>query len=122
MSNKLDFSIASSEQIAVALYERIENIRLMKNITQAQLAQNAGISIKTLGRMKTGENISLDSFIRLMMALGVQETFQILLPDVSVRPIERVRLGGKERKRARPKPKLSNDASPWTWNDELMSR
>jgi transcriptional regulator with XRE-family HTH domain len=117
MSYKIDSLIASSEQIEAALCERLEHIRLTKNLTQVQLADEAGISLKTIGRMEKGQGISLNTFIRVLMALGIQDNLQSLLPDPTIRPVERVRTRGTERKRARPQ-KSQGKNLPWVWGDE----
>lgn len=117
MSFEIDLSTASSEQIEKALCKRLENIRLIRNITRAQLASQAGISQKTLARLEKGEGVTLDTFIRVLTALGVQENFAGLLPDPSIRPVERIQFNGKVRKRARPGKPISDD-STWCWGDE----
>jgi transcriptional regulator with XRE-family HTH domain len=116
MAYKIDFSIANSDQIESALTERLENIRLERNITQAQLAQEAGVTLRTIRRLEKGQGVSCDTFIRVLIALRLQQNLQILLPDPAIRPIERIRTGG-ERQRARPaRPK--KEGSAWTWGDE----
>lgn len=121
MSNKTDFSIATSEQIEGALCRQLENIRLIRNVTQEQLAREAGIAIRTIRRLEKGQGVSLDTFIRILIALGLQNNLQALLPDPTVRPIERVNIGGAERKRARPR-KSTVEKSTWAWGDESADR
>jgi putative transcriptional regulator len=116
MAYKLDFSVATSSQIEAALCRRLESIRLSRNMTQAQLAGEAGVSLRTIGRLEKGEGVSLDTFVRVLAALGVQSSLEALLPDPSVRPIERVGIGGKERKRARPA-NASSERQKWSWGD-----
>jgi putative transcriptional regulator len=117
MTFEIDFSLASSKQIEKALSQRLENIRLLRNMTQTQLAKDAGISLKTLGRLESGQGVSLDTFIRVLIALRIQGNMQNLLPDPSIRPVERMRFEGTERKRARPNKSKKEDAT-WTWGDE----
>jgi putative transcriptional regulator len=121
MAFKIDFSIATSEQIEAALCERLENIRLTRNITQAQLASEAGIALKTMGRLEKGQGVSLDTFIRILIALGIQDNLQILLPDPTIRPMDRVNMRGTERKRARPIQSQGNTVS-WSWGDESIDK
>lgn len=122
MAYKLDFSIATSEQIETALCERLESIRLLRNVTQADLAKEAGVALRTIGRLEKGQGISLDTFIRILIALGVQDNLQVLLPDPSIRPIDRVSIrSGTERKRARP-PKAQEKDATWSWGDEKEKR
>jgi transcriptional regulator with XRE-family HTH domain len=116
MSYKIDFSVAASDQIEAALCKRLENIRLSRNVTQVQLAEEAGVSPRTIGRLEKGQGVSVDTFVRVLTALGIQQNLEALLPDPTVRPIERVDIGGGERKRARPG--LSSDERAlWSWGD-----
>jgi putative transcriptional regulator len=117
MSNKIEFSIATSEQIEGSLCMQLLNIRLARNITQAQLAKESGISRRTIERLEKGQGVSLDTFIRVLIALRLQNNLRTLLPDPTVRPIERVNTGGAERKRARPI-QSNNEDTTWSWGDE----
>ena len=116
MTYKIEFSVATSSQIETALCRRLERIRLSRNITQAQLAEEAGVSLRTIGRLEKGQGVSLDTFIRIMIALRIQQNLEALLPDPTVRPIERIGKIARERKRARPK-HSANGGTVWTWSD-----
>ena len=117
MSYTIDFTVATSDQIEAALFKRLESIRLSRNTTQIQLAQDAGVSPRTIGRLENGEGVSVDTFIRVLTALGVQQNLEALLPDPTVRPVERVGIGGGERKRARPHGLHSDEGAMWSWGD-----
>ena len=115
MTHKVDFSLASSEAIETALSRRIEDIRLSRNLTQAQLADQAGVSRSTITRLvQNGKGISLDSFIRIMQALQLDDHLQTLLPDPGISPLEQLETDGRKRQRARKKKKATKQ---WTWND-----
>ena len=116
MSYTIDFTVATSDQIEAALCKRLESIRLSRNTTQIQLAKDAGVSPRTIGRLENGQGVSVDTFIRVLTALGVQQNLEALLPDPTVRPIERIGIGGSERKRARPS-QSSDERAPWSWGD-----
>ncbi len=115
MTQNIDFAIASSDAVINALFQQIEQIRLSRNISQAALAKEAGVSRSTITRLASGENISVDSFVRVMQALGLADHLAALLPNPNVRPVERIRLEGAERRRASPKRKAAGN---WTWGDE----
>jgi len=117
MLTKIDFSIATSDQIEGFLYSQLKKIRLTRNFTQAQLAKESGVAIGTIRRLEEGKGVSLNTLIRVMMALDIQQNLETLLPDPTIRPIERVNTGGSERKRARPK-QSDTDHSTWVWGDE----
>ncbi len=116
MSYNLSFSTATSAQIEAALCKRLESIRLARNMTQVQLATEAGVSPRTIGRLEKGLGVSVDTFIRVLTALGIQQNLEALLPDPTVRPIERINIGGRERKRARPS-SSDNERPNWSWGD-----
>jgi transcriptional regulator with XRE-family HTH domain len=116
MRNNMDFSVASSQQIEEALGKQLRNIRLSRNITQSKLAKEAGVSTPTIGRLERGKGISLDTFIRVLIALGIQHNLSALLPDPNIRPMERISTIGVERQRARPE-SSGKMASPWEWGD-----
>ena len=117
MAYKIDFLSATSHEIEAALCERLESIRLSRNMTQRQLAKEAGVSPRTIGRLAKGEGVSLDTFIRVLTALKIQQSLENLLPDPTVRPIERVGATGRERKRAHPY-SAGSEVSAWSWGDE----
>ena len=119
MTHSIDFAIASSDAIINALFERIEEIRLGRNISQASLAKEAGVSRSTITRLARGQSISVDSFVRIMQALGLADHLAALLPNPNVRPVERIRLDGTERRRASSKRKVAGN---WTWKDEANGK
>jgi len=120
MPDYVDYATASSSQIEADLCERLGRTRLSRNITQAQLATHAGVSPRTIGRLEKGEGVSLDTFIRVLMALGIQRNLAAALPDPTVRPVERVASAGAERRRARPR-KSPAPLETWTWGDERIA-
>lgn len=117
MAHNIDFALASSEQIETALCARLERIRLARNMTQVQLAVEAGVSPRTIRRLEKGEGVSLDTFIRVLRALGIQENLAALLPDPSVRPIEQVAGARTQRRRARPAKLPDGQKLSWRWGD-----
>lgn len=132
-----NMTVNSSDHYLHILGERLERSRLLRNVPQSDLAKQAGISARTLRRFESGEGGSLESFVRLLMALGLDDNLAVLIPDHSVRPIERVRQAKTERQRAsRSAPttktstqstfetanrnsKSSTTSKPeWKWGDE----
>ena len=110
----------NSQQIEIKLCELLEDYRLMKNISQASLAEQAGVSRRTISRMENGEGVSLDTFIRVMVSLGLGDNLKTLIPETSIRPIERVKQKQQRQrassKRSRPESQSSTE-SEWTWNE-----
>ncbi|MEX0901379.1 MAG: helix-turn-helix transcriptional regulator [Pseudohongiellaceae bacterium] len=115
MSHKIDFAAAPPETIEAFLGKQVETLRLGKNINQTRLAEEAGVSRRTITRLENGKGVSLDTLIRILQALGVSDRLETLLPDPAVRPIDRVRLKGRERQRARST--QNPEPAPWHWDD-----
>lgn len=88
------------ERYVSDLGQRVSQIRLSRDITQADLAKEAGVSEKSVKRLEAGDNVSLDTFLRVLKALRLANALINALPDPDVRPIERVKLRGRERQRA----------------------
>ena len=112
---KIDFSIATSEQVESVLKQRVETIRLQQNITQRQLARDAGVSLGTVARLNSEKTITLNSFVRILIALRLQNHLDGFLPAQSVSPLELLEMRGGVRQRASSR---KSETSKWTWDDE----
>ena len=117
-------AILNSEQMELYLCKQLESVRLLKNISQANLAEAAGVSRRTISRMENGKGISLDTFIRVMTALDLADHLKALVPSSEIRPIERVKRK-RERKNA-SSPRIKKDAgkeqdagkdTKWEWGN-----
>ena len=100
------------------LGHRLAKHRLNQNLSQAELAEEAGVSMRTVARLESGEATQLESFLRILIALGLDRGLDRLLPDVPESPIQQLERAGKRRRRAsgrsakRPQP-----SEPWSWGD-----
>jgi len=109
-----------TDRALAVLTERLVRHRLNRNLTQEELARAAGISRRTLARLEAGKPTQLDSFLRVLFALGLGEGLEHLVPAVPASPIQQPEHAGEVRRRARgrrgkPKP---TPREPWTWGDE----
>lgn len=80
---------------------RIKRLRLDRNITQASLAAEAGLSRPTLQKIEAGAPSQLLSVIRVLRALGETAGLDGLVPEAVPSPIEMLDRGGRQRRRAR---------------------
>ena len=98
---------------------RIARLRLERNLKQAELAVQAGISKRTLERMEAGGPTELVNLVRVCRALGLADRFDLLLPEPVPSPVEQLRLRGRQRQRAgTPRFTARQPAAKWTWGDE----
>ncbi len=72
------FNFYTPSEIAGTLGERLKQQRLTLNLTQADLADRAGIGLSTVARIESGEGGTLDNVIRLAIALGLINDFAAL--------------------------------------------
>lgn len=101
-----------------AVGERLAQLRLARNLTQAALAREAGTSASSVKRLEAGANASLDTLLRVLKVLGLDGRLLDSLPAPGVRPVDRARLGGHERQRARPSATPAPTASAWAWGED----
>jgi transcriptional regulator with XRE-family HTH domain len=92
--------LTSDPAVLELIGTRIARQRLEQNRTQASVAAGAGISVRTLIRMESGEDVSLVTFIRILRELGQLENLAAMLPEPGPSPMERLKMQGKQRKRA----------------------
>lgn len=86
--------------------------RKLRGLTQAQLADRAGISRATLARFEQGDGgISLDSLLRVLRALGILENLDRAL-DPYESDLGRLRSEEDLPRRVRPRKLAEEDVGP----------
>jgi len=71
----------SDDAILEALGNRIARRRLSRQITQAALAEEAGLSKRTVERIEAGGTSQLLSLIRVLRVLDLLSGLDLLVPD-----------------------------------------
>lgn len=80
----MNFSLATEVEIIQVLSTRLKQYRLLRNMTQKELALAADVGLSTVQRLENGQSISLDFFIKIVMALGaVQELSPLFVQKMS---------------------------------------
>lgn len=109
----------TDESILTELGARLTAVRLARNLTQAALAEQAGVSKRTVERLEAGTVATqMSGFLRVCRVLGLVEGFESVVPEAVASPMEQLkRESGKRQRASRRKPA---DAKPkkWTWGDE----
>jgi transcriptional regulator with XRE-family HTH domain len=105
--------------VLAELGRRLERTRLDRNLTQEQLAAEAGVSRQTIVRAESGGVVKLPAFIRILRALDMLAGLEVLVPPPVPSPIEQLDRRGRQRKRARrarrPEKGADDASSGWTW-------
>ncbi len=105
-----------AERLEHDLCKRLEATRLNQNLSQTSLAEEAGVSRRTISRMENGEGVSLNTFIRVARALGLSDELQALFAIPEISPIDRIR-ERPPRKHASSPRKKPDEPTPWEWDD-----
>jgi transcriptional regulator with XRE-family HTH domain len=108
----------SDNAVLKEIGNRIAQYRLNQDKTQATLAQEAGVSNRTITRVENGNSIQVSSLIRILRALKLAENLDGLVPEPVVSPVQQLKMQGKHRKRASSKLAKSDKEGPWSWGDE----
>lgn len=106
----------TDEALLKLIGERLARLRLAKNLTQGQLAEQAGLGLRTVQRLELGTATQLAGFVRVCRVLGLVERFDALLPEETASPIAQLKLQGRKRRRATGK-KAPAAAKKWTWGE-----
>lgn len=109
----------TDETLLKELGGRLAGVRLGKNLTQAALAEQAGVSKRTVERLEAGAVATqLSGFVRVCRVLGLLEGFENLVPEAVPGPMEQLKQKRRMRQRASGKKAVSIKPMEWKWGDE----
>tara|TARA_R110000868_G_scaffold144412_1_gene363567 strand:+ start:10052 stop:10405 length:354 start_codon:yes stop_codon:yes gene_type:complete len=107
--------IRSISQLVDQLGQQVEAYRLSRDLKQADLAKRAGISRSTLIRLEAGKGGTVETLVRVLRALEIDDRLANLLPAAALSPLDPMSETGRRRQRVRDR---KTDSAPWTWGDE----
>jgi transcriptional regulator with XRE-family HTH domain len=115
----LDFeSLKSDQAIMEEVGRRLSRRRVELEYTQAELAEEAGVSKRTVERVEAGESTQMSTLIRILRTLQLLGSFDAAIPATGPRPMDLLKLKGKERRRASSKKRRGQLGEEWSWGDE----
>ena len=134
------YSAQTDESALTLLGKRLAAFRIRNNWTQAQLAEQSGVSKGTVERIERGDSVQVVNFIKVLRACGMLENFLSIFPDDSPSPMQLLYMGKiKSRRRVRSPHKNTNTANiladnaaeysadkpandtsktPWVWDED----
>ncbi len=108
----------SEEPLLKEIGARLARARLDRNLTQASLALEAGVSKRTVERLETGETATrLAGFLRVCRVLGFIDRIDQLIPEPAPSPMALLKLRGRERKRASGTRVVESPRETWSWGE-----
>jgi transcriptional regulator with XRE-family HTH domain len=110
---------ATDRAVLAELGERLTRIRLERNLTQVQLAGEAGVAKSTVQRLEAGVVATqLSGFIRVCRVLDLIERFNLLIPEPVPSPVAQLKLAGRKRQRASTAKPAKVSGKKWQWGNE----
>ena len=106
----------TDEAILAELGARLSSARLSRNLTQARLAENAGVAKRTVERIEAGQSAQLTSLVRILRALDLLDRLDTLLPPPQPGPMDLLRRHGNAPLRASSSE--TRVVEPWNWADD----
>lgn len=88
--NNLLFNPKTPNEIAKELVEKIKQHRKKLKISQAQLAIKSGVSLGSIKRFESKYEISLNSFIKILIALNLEQDLKNLFIQKNYNSIDEV--------------------------------
>ena len=108
--------LMSDEALLHELGHRIARLRLERNLSQAQLAEQAGISKRTLERLEAGAAATqLSLFLRVLRQLDLLERLELLLPEPQPSPLALLEQQQQATRKRASSRRIAKPASSWSW-------
>lgn len=112
-------TLATDDAVLRELGSRLRRLRLERDLSQAGLAEEAGVSRETVGRMESGESTQLGSLLRVLRTLDLLGGLERLVPSQPPSPIEALKRERPRRRASPGKSRPTDRPSPsWRWGDE----
>ncbi len=105
---------SSDPEVLLETGERLKRLRIALMMTQAELADATGVSLRTIKNVEAGRDVAFSTIVRIMRVLKVLQNLDSAIPEQSISPNTIISMG-KQRERVR---KATKDTDTWRWGDE----
>lgn len=99
--------------------EHLRQRRISKAWTQADLAREAGVSLRSISRIESGHSCDLSTFVRILDALSLLDRVNaVLYPQQDPIALAEQEQRGRERQRVRRSDKQEEQDGAFQWGIE----
>ena len=102
------------EQYIKELGQKIKSYRILNDMSQQDLEDNSGVSKRSISRLEQGESVQVDNLFKIIMALGLGDNIDLLVPEQTKRPSYYLEKSEDRPKRVRKK----SVKKEFKWGDE----
>jgi transcriptional regulator with XRE-family HTH domain len=110
--------LLTDDAVLAELGARLAARRIELHLTQAAVAEQAGIAKRTLERMESGETSQLGTLVRVLRVLDAASGLDGLIPESGPRPMDLLKQKSKVRQRASRLRAAEPGAKPWRWDEK----
>jgi len=110
--------LLTDDAILAELGTRMARRRLDLQLTQADVAGQAGIAKRTVERIEAGASAQMSSIIRILRVLDLLPDLDALIPEAAARPMDLLQRKGRTRQRATSRSRTDRPEQPWSWDDD----
>ena len=96
------------------LGQKIKVYRIMNEMSQQDLEDKSGVSKRSISRLEQGETVQVDNLFKIIIALGLGDNIELLVPDQTKRPTYYLEKTEGKNKRVRKKIQKNE----FKWGDE----
>jgi transcriptional regulator with XRE-family HTH domain len=107
----------TDDAVLAELGARIASRRIELQLTQAAVAEQAGVAKRTLERMEAGLTSQLTTLIRVLRVLDAASGLDGVIPEPGPRPMDLLHSKGKARQRASSPRTTTPTGKPWRWDE-----
>lgn len=102
------------EQYIKELGQKIKSYRILNDMSQQDLEDKSGVSKRSISRLEQGESVQVDNLFKIIMALGLGDNIDLLVPEQTKRPSYYLEKSEDRPKRVRKK----SVKKEFKWGDE----
>jgi transcriptional regulator with XRE-family HTH domain len=111
-------TLLADDAILAEIGARIAHRRLALQLTQAAVAEQAGVAKRTLERLEAGHSMQMSNLIRILRVLDGLAGLDRMLPEAVPSPMDLLKRKGKPRQRASKNRLSDRPVTPWTWEED----
>ena len=110
--------LLTDDAVLAELGARIASRRIELQLTQAAVAEQAGIAKRTLERIEAGQTSQLLTLVRVLRVLDAASGLDSVIPESGPSPMDLLKRKGKVRQRASGRRIAQATGKPWRWDEK----
>jgi transcriptional regulator with XRE-family HTH domain len=83
----MDLNFLTPTELLQELGSRIRNLRIQRNLEQTEVAERAGVAVRTLRALESGKGSTTESLLRVLKGLDALQGLDSLAPVPTVSPL-----------------------------------